>query len=71
MAQDVGPVNVKISGVGDNCFQIRRKGKQLSSNICKKDAKEYYNPYTDNVAFDIIMTQKKAGSTAIRIKLCP
>lgn len=71
MAQNVGAVNVKISATGDNCFGISKNGVILSSNICTKAAKELYNPNTDTIVFDIIAPKKTAGSTAIKIDLCP
>ncbi len=72
MAQDMGKINVKISWTGDNCLEIGKNGVQLSNNICTKKAQEYYNPYTENIVFDMIIgKEKKSGSTAIKIELCP
>lgn len=72
MAQDMGTINIKISGTGDNCFGLRSKGKPLSRNICTDKAQAYYNPNTEENIFDIVIGQnKKAGSTALKIELCP
>ena len=71
MAQDMGKINVKISGTGDNCFGIKRGTTVLSENICTKKAQEYYNPNTEDLAFDIVLNKKTAGSTALMIELCP
>jgi len=46
-------------------------GRVLSENICTKTAEEYYNPNTETYPFDLIVNQKKAGSTALKIELCP
>ncbi|MEI6672318.1 MAG: hypothetical protein WCL02_02930 [bacterium] len=68
----MGKINVKISGTGDNCFEVQRNNSILSKDICTKNAQEYYNPNTDSITFDIILgQQKKAGSTALKIELCP
>lgn len=72
MAKDMGKINVKISGTGDNCFEIQRDNKSLSKDICTKNAQEYYNPNTEDITFDIILgQQKKSGTTALKIQLCP
>lgn len=71
MAKDMGDVNVKISGTGDNCLEIHRNGKVLSQNICTKKAQEYFNPNTENYTFDLIVNQKKSGTTSLMIELCP
>ncbi|MCX6825442.1 MAG: VCBS repeat-containing protein [candidate division SR1 bacterium] len=71
MTDNLGDINVKISGTGDNCFAINRNKTVLSDNICTKPAKEFYNPNTDEYVFDSIIKQKKAGVTTIKIELCP
>ncbi|MEI6774303.1 MAG: hypothetical protein WCL18_05985 [bacterium] len=71
MAQDMGKINVKISGTGDNCFGIKRGNTTLSNNICKNKAQEYYNPNTEALTFEIVLNQKTAGITSLIIELCP
>lgn len=70
MAQDVGDVNIKISGTGDNCFALHENGQVLSDDICTKKAQGLYNPNTQDLTFDLILTKKTAGTTALKIELC-
>jgi len=72
MAQDMGNINVKISATGDNCVAISRNGTTYDgANICNKPAKEYYNPNKEEYIFDVVVKERKAGTTAIKIELCP
>lgn len=70
MIQDMGKVNVKISWTGDNCFAIQSKSTMLSPNICTKKAQAFYNPNTEDYTFDIIISKKPVGTTALKIELC-
>ena len=65
MAKDMGNINIKISATGDNCFMIGTK------NICNQEEKAYENPNIEEQIFDLTLSSKKAGSTAIKIQLCP
>jgi len=57
MAEDMGRINIKMTGIGDNCFGIQRGKEILSSNICTTEAKEFFNPNTEPLVFDIVLNE--------------
>ena len=61
----MGNINIKISSTGDNCFMIGTK------NTCNQEERTFENPNTEEQTFDLTLASKKAGSTAIKIQLCP
>ncbi len=71
LIKDLGNLDVKIRWTGDNCFSIQSKGKVITSNICTQKGQIAFNPYAQQSTFDIVMTDKKAGITALIIELCP
>lgn len=70
LAKDLGDIEIRIAGLGDNCFKMILGRSVSSSDICKDPAKEIYNPNTENKSFDMIMTSKKAGNASIKVQLC-
>ena len=70
LAKDLGDIEIRIAGLGDNCFKMMLGRSVSSADICSDPAKEIYNPNTENKSFDMIMTNKKAGSASIKVQLC-
>lgn len=43
-----------------------------TKNICTDKLQEYYNPNTEQMVFEMMIGKdKKAGSLALKIELCP
>ncbi len=70
LAKDLGDIEIRIAGLGDNCFKMMLGRSVSSSDICNDPAKEIYNPNTESKSFDMIMTNKKTGNASIKVQLC-
>lgn len=70
MLNDFWFTKVKISWTWDNCLGVKRGNKTLSYNICDDAAEEFFNPYQEPYEFEAFITEKKAGSSSLRIEFC-